>query len=603
VEIRSSRVLPLAVLFAALMAIATLMTIADPAAAATTLKVDDNGTECPDATYTTIQAAVDAASSGDTIKVCPGTYPESVSVNKTLTLEGAQAGVDARTGRSDPLAEAIVDPPDSGFTPGFNVTASDVTIDGFTVQGADNDAGILLSSTSSGYQILNNIIQNNTIGLYPGSSGTTETLIQHNLFKSNNVPGAAGGSGIYVDTGSRNMSVDENKFTGNETASINFAGAAGTQSDLSITNNEADNSIVLFNSESVNITGNTVNLNQPFSGSGVFVGGGNDGVFIADNTIINGLGSAVSVSDLFPGPNSNIEVIENVLENNARGISIASGALADPLEAHFNRLDSNTQAGIRNNSNTAVNAENNWWGCNEGPNQPGCSAVTGTGAALVDFDPWLVLTITADDTTLDVNQQTTLTADMTKNSDDEDTSSEGTIPDGEQVTFASDRGTVNPTTATITNGEATSTLTAQNPGTGSATATVDNETASVTIIVSPLPTISINDVANKEGNKGTTGFTFTVTLDKPSSDAITVAYATQDGTATVAGSDYTSKSGTITFAPGETSKTVMVDVRGEKKREQDETFFVKLSNATNATIADDSGQGTITNDDGKKKKK
>ncbi|HUQ32737.1 MAG TPA: Calx-beta domain-containing protein [Pyrinomonadaceae bacterium] len=111
-----------------------------------------------------------------------------------------------------------------------------------------------------------------------------------------------------------------------------------------------------------------------------------------------------------------------------------------------------------------------------------------------------------------------------------------------------------------------------------------------------LPTLSINDVTVTEGNSGTINATFTATLSAPSSLAATVKYDTANGTAT-SGSDYQSSSGTLTFAPGETSKTISVTVNGDTSIEPDETFFVNLSNPTNATIADVQGIGTIKNDD------
>src|SRR5206468_2673560 len=64
-----------------------------------------------------------------------------------------------------------------------------------------------------------------------------------------------------------------------------------------------------------------------------------------------------------------------------------------------------------------------------------------------------------------------------------------------------------------------------------------------------------------------------------------------------AGVDYESKAGTLTFLPGDTTKTITVKVCGDATYENDETFTVDLSNATNATISDNSGLGTITNDD------
>src|SRR5262249_4772982 len=110
------------------------------------------------------------------------------------------------------------------------------------------------------------------------------------------------------------------------------------------------------------------------------------------------------------------------------------------------------------------------------------------------------------------------------------------------------------------------------------------------------PSLSINDVTQPEGNSGTTSFVFTVSLSQASGKTVTVNYATADGTAT-AGSDYTAASGTLSFAPGDLSKTVTVLVNGDTAVEPDETFFVKLTNLTNATIAVGQGTGTILNDD------
>jgi probable HAF family extracellular repeat protein len=116
-------------------------------------------------------------------------------------------------------------------------------------------------------------------------------------------------------------------------------------------------------------------------------------------------------------------------------------------------------------------------------------------------------------------------------------------------------------------------------------------------IVDDESLISINDVALKEGaaNK-TTLFTFTISLSAAAPGNVTVNYATASGTAT-AGTDYVSKSGTVTFLPGETSKQITISVKGDKTKEADETFFVNLSSASGGLIADGQGLGTILNDD------
>jgi hypothetical protein len=87
-----------------------------------------------------------------------------------------------------------------------------------------------------------------------------------------------------------------------------------------------------------------------------------------------------------------------------------------------------------------------------------------------------------------------------------------------------------------------------------------------------------------------------VTLSQSSSEWVSVNYATANGTA-VAKSDYTATSGTLTFQPGETSRTISVSIKGDRKREANETFSVQLSNAVGATIEDGSATVTILNDD------
>ncbi|HYE64248.1 MAG TPA: Calx-beta domain-containing protein, partial [Pyrinomonadaceae bacterium] len=111
------------------------------------------------------------------------------------------------------------------------------------------------------------------------------------------------------------------------------------------------------------------------------------------------------------------------------------------------------------------------------------------------------------------------------------------------------------------------------------------------------PSLAINDVTVMEGNSGTTNAVFTVNLSAASGQAVTVSYATADGTATTADNDYQSASGTLTFNAGETSKSITVMVNGDTAVEPDETFTVNLSDAVNASITDGEGTGTITNDD------
>ena len=110
--------------------------------------------------------------------------------------------------------------------------------------------------------------------------------------------------------------------------------------------------------------------------------------------------------------------------------------------------------------------------------------------------------------------------------------------------------------------------------------------------------VSINNVTISEGDSGTKVATFTVTRSGGTA-AFDVNFATSNGTATVADSDYVAASNTLHFGANENTQTISVTINGDTKVEANETFNVVLSNATNgATISDSQGVGTITNDDG-----
>ena len=138
----------------------------------------------------------------------------------------------------------------------------------------------------------------------------------------------------------------------------------------------------------------------------------------------------------------------------------------------------------------------------------------------------------------------------------------------------------------------TFTLSITNPtnayiGTGTATGTILND---------DFPTVSVGNATAFEGNAGTTAFAFPVTLSQSVPFPVTVGYTTSNGSAT-AGSDYTTASGTVTFSPGQTSKSVTANVTGDTVIEFDETFTLTLSNPVNAVLGTATGTGTIQNED------
>ena len=199
----------------------------------------------PNPEYTSIQLAVSAANPFDTILVAPGTYHESVTIGtNSISLFGAQAGNDAREDRHDPTKESIVDAGGAGSA--FTISASYVVIDGFTVQngaGGGTPAGIVVEGNLK-LRFLNNIVQNNSIGLY--LDGFNGAAIERNLFRNNN--NSAGGPtvvglGIYAQAGDA-VVITENEFSENKAAAMAVLAYIGA----TITENtsENDGSFVIF---------------------------------------------------------------------------------------------------------------------------------------------------------------------------------------------------------------------------------------------------------------------------------------------------------------------------------------------------------------------
>ena len=191
----------------------------------------------------------------------------------------------------------------------------------------------------------------------------------------------------------------------------------------------------------------------------------------------------------------------NTITGNGTGVLVQSQGLAN---LSFNRIVGNTVTGL-NNVDGTVTAENNWWGCNAGPGNAGCDAVTGTA----DFNPWIVLGVSAVPSTIRAGRH----FDGHRRHDAQlgrgGHSGAGTVP-LMPVALSATQGTMAPPTGTITAGQASSTFTSTSSPSGTACATVDNQLICTPITVT-APSFSIDDVTHNEGDVGTTSYTFTVT--------------------------------------------------------------------------------------------
>jgi hypothetical protein len=377
-------------LLPAVAALIVLVALPSGAAAATTWYVDgtlgNDANSCtapgPNACRT-IQAAINKASAGDTIRVAAGTYPElapgPLTVNKTLTLLGAQAGVDARFRGG---AESIV-----SDAQGTSVSAPKVVLDGFTVQNSVSPAftgyGIWLNPGVSGTQILNDIVQSNIIGIGLANTGA-QALIEHNLIQNNNQPGPATGTGIYTDQFAggpvvENVLIVENAFKSNDDAGIDSSNtdSAGGVFNLDVSTNSFDlngRAVLLFNTHSSTIHDNSITNSTSVGSAAIRIFDNNTNLTILRNDLATGTGHAVRLSNLtILGPSSGVVLHQNNIGTVGSASFALDGLLVDPL-SHVGTVD----------------AECNWWGSSTGPinaNNPG-----GTGEEVVgdaDFTPWL----------------------------------------------------------------------------------------------------------------------------------------------------------------------------------------------------------------------
>jgi probable HAF family extracellular repeat protein len=129
-----------------------------------------------------------------------------------------------------------------------------------------------------------------------------------------------------------------------------------------------------------------------------------------------------------------------------------------------------------------------------------------------------------------------------------------------------------------------------------ASGAVIGDAQGVATIVDDEPRASISDVSKNEGHSGTSSFNFIVSLSAASTATVNIPYATANGSAS-SSEDYDAKSGVLSFAPGQTSKTITVSVRGDRKREGHEVFNVNVSPDSGAYFVYRVATGVIRNDD------
>jgi len=498
--------------------------------------------------FATIQGGVNRVATGGQVLVGAGTYNEAqITILRSMTVTGAGAATTTINGGNSALTIAglvrIVTP--------LGDTGS-VTFSGFTITNPG------LSSETAGTHITvyarpldpaaTTTVSNNTIlGVNAADNGFYTIRNVGSVVYHNNLLTNQGYNPIVIERAGGPTDVHHNTISAyGFTAYFNFTYAGTNVTSLQrVADNTIDASTasaIAFNSAfpaappftgiftNVSIVNNTItNLGTNMVGITVSnragAGAGSTGDIqnpVISGNIITGTDAAGSRGIRLNGLVTNAAITSNDVRHLERSVSaeVSTDHAPTGTQAHFNNFVSNA-GGFVSNAPSSTNAENNWWGCNAGPGNAGCDSVTGN----VDFDPWLVLGISASPNPIVADGSTTVTADMTHNSDGTDTSASGTVP-LTPVTFSATNGSMSPPAGTITAGQASSTFTSNSSSNGSACATVDNQLICTDVIVVSPVTVSLPHVTGPSGagisvpmsvgdltGKGVKSYTFQVTFD------------------------------------------------------------------------------------------
>jgi nitrous oxidase accessory protein NosD len=366
----------ISVLFAAVLVVSLGLVTAAPVLASTVINVPGD--------YPTIQEAIDAATGNDTIIVAAGLYKENVVIDKSLTLKGAQAGVDART-RSG--AETIVEPDEEEI--GISIlTAADriVVIDGLTVQNGAH----AIATPEFGLMAANTTVRNVRV-LHPGDFGISLTFTMRAAVEYCYVEGAK----VAINAGAVLPAPPTvATFRNNEVVNSEFGITGYLKGSL--------------------IEGNLI---RGFANGGVGISAQFLDTEIRNNTVtgyVKGAAVTFEKSHHDRPISENVTVKGNDFTGNLYGIYVwPDQTEVKGITVNFNNIADNSWSGVRNEVGDTLNATRNWWGDASGPHHWNINPDGGGDSVSdnVDFEPWLgaplvtVNTETVTDGTIDARNQ------------------------------------------------------------------------------------------------------------------------------------------------------------------------------------------------------
>ena len=306
--------------------------------------------------YDTIQEAIDAASNGDTILVAAGLYEVNVEIDKSLTLKGAQAGVDARN-RNGP--ETIIEP-DEGT--GIRIITDEdqwVVVDGLTVRNAEHGIATPEPTMADDITVRNVRVLNPTeFGISP--TFTVTTTVEY-CYVEGAIQAINAGALVPFDP-------TVATFRNNEIVNSQF-GFTGYLKDSLIEGNLVRD----FATEGVGISGQFVNTE------------------IKNNTVTGYVDGAGMTFEEHYGRDlsANVNVEGNTFTGNDLGIYVFdTQTTLTGITANFNNIAGNSRYGVWNQGGETLDATKNWWGSAGGPGGAGHGGGDDISTKVL-YSPWL----------------------------------------------------------------------------------------------------------------------------------------------------------------------------------------------------------------------
>ena len=507
---------------------------------------------------------------GVTVSVAAGTATVNIVKAGGVAVTAAQSLVDALQYKNTSAS------PTAGIR---TVTLTSISDNGGTANGGVASTSSAISSTvtvTAAAPTVTNVTSTTANGAYRAGDIISITV-------QFSAPVTVSGTPqLTLETGATDRTVDYSGGTGTSTLTFAYTVQAGdTAADLDYSSTTA----LALNSGSIQAGGTNAILILPAPGAAGSLGANK--AIVIDTTAP----SPPEAPDLTAASDSGTSNTDNITSDSTPTFTgtAEAGSTVTVISSVSGTLGTTTADGSGNWSYTVAI-----------PLSDGSHTITATArdAARNTSAPSSGLTIIIDTTA-----PSAPTVSTSSPSSDNTPTFTGTAEAGSTVTVISSvSGTLGTTTADGSGNWSYTVAIPLSDGSHTITATARDAAGNTSVQSTGYPitidtlTISINDVSVQEGNSGPIPMSFTVALSASSTSPVTVDYATSNGTAT-AGADYTAVSGTLTFSPGETTKTITVPIFGDTDAEPDETFALTLSNPSSGTFTKPTGMGTIQNDD------